>query len=170
VSYPPADPGVVVVHFEVPRRGIQLFEVDPHAPYTRRLCDGACIVHVDPAGKRYFYDGEDIAKSELVKVGDWPPVVTLHAEPRSLTMRGMGVGTIVTGALAFPAGMLLIWAGWGGPPAMVYSGFAALPLGAVLIGVGIGLTRLGKSPARIESRSATAASLRLGPDGPALVF
>jgi len=178
----PASP-LVIVHFDAHRDGVRLYELNPGGPLLHRvtpLCDSPCQRFVTPLWRTYFYDGEGIARSVSFKIPTRYPDVTIHAEPRSDAMRSAGVGTILGGALTFAAGAFLIGFGISDgvdgivsldtEQKLVFGGVAAIVLGAIAVGVGAGLVHEGKSSVRVDAGKPVAASLRLGPGGPALVF
>jgi len=170
----------VAVHFDVDRPGVHLFEIDPsRAPGDRiqPLCGCPCTVHVTPRQRLYFYDGDGIAKSAQFLIPQATPFVTLHAETKTLAMRGAGIGATIVGGLSMVAGGVL----WGeglleenSSPSLgrkeLVGGLAMIPAGGLVMGAGFLLLYIGKSSVRIEPGGAPAALLRLGPGGPALVF
>jgi hypothetical protein len=168
----------VIVHFEAPP-GVRLYELDPQKPRGSRLrplCEPPCDRSIAPLGRTYFYDGAEIAKSNVFTLPSGYPDVTVHANTEGRAMRDAGVGCIVAGSLLLGAGVVSL-AMWGydydtsSGPGLFYTGVVALPVGAVAMIVGFSVMYEGRSSATVrlgDERSGP--SLGIGPRGPVLVF
>jgi hypothetical protein len=117
-----------------------------------------------------------IAKTDQFTIPQATPFVTVHAEMKTLGMRGAGIGTLVAGGLSIFAGLIVSGAGVeeeNFSPSLgqkeVVGGLAMLPVGGLVMATGLVLMALGTSSVRFEPSGPPAASLRLGPAGPALV-